>query len=147
MKNIKKLIADNKLNLSTLIVFSRAEHEIHKKEYKTIKSSGLTIAQFGVLEALYNKGDMNINEIIESILTTSGNMTVVIKNLEKDGLINKTIDPKDKRSSIISITEKGINIIEEMLPSHIENINSIFNVLTEDEKITLKNILKKFKEV
>ena len=90
---------------------------------------------------------MNINEIIESILTTSGNMTVVIKNLEKDGLINKTIDPKDKRSSIISITEKGINIIEEMLPSHIENINSIFNVLTEDEKITLKNILKKFKEV
>lgn len=147
MNNIKKLIADNKLNLSTLIVFSRAEHEIHRKEYQTIKSSGLTIAQFGVLEALYNKGDMNINEIIESILTTSGNMTVVIKNLEKDGLINKTIDPKDKRSSIISITEKGINIIEEMLPSHIENINSIFNVLTEEEKITLKNILKKFKEV
>lgn len=147
MENIKKLIADNKLNLSTLIVFSRAEHEIHKREYQTIKATGLTIAQFGVLEALYNKGDMNINEIIESILATSGNMTVVIKNLEKDGFINKSIDSTDKRSSIISITEKGIAIIEEMMPSHIENINRILDILTEEEKLTLKKILKKFKDI
>ena len=54
MENIKKLIEENKLDLSTLVVFTRAENRIHRKEYQTIKESGLTPAQFGVLEVLYN---------------------------------------------------------------------------------------------
>lgn len=147
MKDIKDIINENKLTLSTLITFTRAEHAIHKKELETIKESGLTTAQFGVLEALYNKGDLRICEIIEKILTTSGNITVVIKNLEKDGLVKKNLDPKDKRSTIISITDKGKKIIEDILPNHINNISKIFNVLTDEEKITLKNILKKFKNI
>ncbi|NKF06567.1 MarR family transcriptional regulator [Clostridium gasigenes] len=147
MKNIKDIINENKLTLSTLITFTRAEHTIHKKELENIKLSGLTSAQFGVLEALYNKGDLRIYEIIEKILTTSGNITVVIKNLEKDGLVKKNLDPEDKRSTIISITDKGKKIIEDILPNHINNISEIFNVLTDEDKITLKNILKKFKNI
>lgn len=145
MKNINDIINENKLVLSTLITFTRAEHTIHKKELQTIKESGLTTAQFGVLEVLYNKGDLKIFEIMEKILTTSGNITVVIKNLEKDGLVKKNSDPEDKRSTIISITDKGKKIIEDILPKHIENISDIFSVLTEEEQISLKNILKKFK--
>lgn len=147
MKDIKKLIKENELDLSTLIVFTRAEHAIHRIEYKTIKQSGLTIAQFAVLEALYNKGDLKICEIIERILTTSGNITVVIKNLEKDGLIKKKPDPNDKRSCIISLTEEGKKIIEDILPDHIKNIKGIFDILTDEEKNTLKTILKKFKDL
>ena len=145
MEDIKTLIKDSKLNLTTLIAFTRAEHKIHNLEYKTIKESGLTISQFGVLEVLYNKGNLRIGEIMEKILTTSGNITVVIKNLEKDGFIKKISDPLDKRSTIISITDKGIKVIEEILPDHIKNINNIFDVLTEEEKIVLKDILNKFK--
>ncbi|QJA08937.1 MarR family transcriptional regulator [Romboutsia sp. CE17] len=145
MEDIKTLIKDSKLNLSTLIAFTRAEHKIHNLEYKTIKESGLTISQFGVLEVLYNKGNLRIGEIMEKILTTSGNITVVIKNLEKDGFIKKISDPLDKRSTIISITDKGIKVIEEILPDHIKNINNIFDVLTNEEKIVLKDILNKFK--
>lgn len=147
MDNINEMIKENKLNLSTLVVFSRAENTIHRLEYETIKESGLTVAQFAVLEALYNKGDLRIQELIEKILTTSGNITVVIKNLEKDDLIKKIPDPSDKRAVIISITPKGKEIIEGILPKHIENINRIFNILSDEEKITLKNILKKFKSL
>jgi MarR family transcriptional regulator, 2-MHQ and catechol-resistance regulon repressor len=145
MENLKDLIEKNHLTLSTLVVFTRAEHVIHKKEMETIKKSCLTPTQFGVLEALYNKGDLRICELIEKILTTSGNITVVIKNLEKDGLVIRSSDPQDKRSCIISITDKGKKIIEDIFPEHIKNIESIFNVLTDEEKITLKAILKKFK--
>ena len=147
MKDIKKLIKENELDLSTLIVFTRAEHTIHRIEYKTIKQSGLTIAQFAVLEALYNKGDLRICEIIDRILTISGNITVVIKNLEKEGLIKKKPDPNDKRSCIVSLTEEGKKIIEDILPDHIKNIKGIFDILTDEEKNTLKIILKKFKDL
>ncbi|MGG7177893.1 MarR family winged helix-turn-helix transcriptional regulator [Clostridium paraputrificum] len=147
MKTIKEIIDQNKLNLSTLVVFTRAENKIHKMEYETIKKSGLTTAQFGVLEALYNKGDLRICELIEKILTTSGNITVVIKNLEKDGFVKKYSDPQDKRATIISLTDKGKNIIEDILPDHIRNISKIFEILTDEEKSILKDILKKFKDL
>ena len=147
METMKEIIDQNKLNLSTLVVFTRAENKIHKIEYETIKKSGLTTAQFGVLEALYNIGDLRICELIEKILTTSGNITVVIKNLEKDGLVRKYSDPLDKRATIISITDKGKNIIEEILPEHIINISKIFDILTDEEKNQLKRILKKFKDL
>ncbi len=147
MEDVKELIDENKLTLSTLVVFTRAEHAIHKKELQTIKEGGLTVAQFGVLEALYNKGDLKICELIEKILTTSGNITVVIKNLEKDGLVRKSIDVEDKRSCIISLTDEGKNLIESILPKHIKNIKEIFEVLTDEEKIILKKILKKFRDI
>lgn len=147
MEKIKTLINDSQLNLSTLIAFTRAEHKIHNLEYGTIKESGLTNTQFGVLEVLYSKGDLRIGEIMEKILTTSGNITIVIKNLEKEGFIKKIPDPLDKRSTIISITDKGIDIIEEILPKHINNINNIFSILTDEEKVLLKDILKKFKQL
>lgn len=136
---------ETNLNLSTLVVFTRAEQKIHKMEYETMKVGGLTSSQFAVLEALYNKGDLRICEIIEKILTTSGNITVVIKNLEKDELIIKYPDPEDKRSMIISLTDKGRKIMDDIFPKHVENINEIFNILTIEEKLELKKILKKFK--
>lgn len=146
MKTLKDLIKESELDLATLVVFTKAEHTIHKKEYQTIKESGLTPTQFGVLEALYSKGDLRIHELIEKILTTSGNITVVIKNLEKDGFIHRKVDPKDKRSCIISLTDKGKQCMEVVLPNHFNNIKEIFKVLSDEEKIMLRTILKKFKE-
>lgn len=146
MKTLKDLIKESELDLATLVVFTKAEHTIHKKEYQTIKESGLTPTQFGVLEALYSKGDLRIHELIEKILTTSGNITVVIKNLEKDGFIHRKVDPKDKRSCIISLTDKGKQCMEVVLPNHFNNIREIFKILSDEEKIMLRTILKKFKE-
>lgn len=143
MENIKKLIDDNYLDLSTLVVFTRTEHHIHRREYKWIKENDLTTNQFGVLEALYVKGDLKIGQIIESVLSTSGNMTVVVKNLEKLGLVRRVQDPNDKRSTIISLTSAGRSKIEAILPQHYKNITEIFSVLTDEEKKVLKTILKK----
>lgn len=138
---------ETNLNLSTLVVFTRAEQKIHKMEYETMKTGGLTSSQFAVLEALYNKGDLRICEIIEKILTTSGNITVVIKNLEKDELIRKYPDPEDKRAMIISLSDKGREIMDDIFPKHVENINEIFSILSIQEKLELKKILKKFKDL
>jgi len=138
---------ETNLNLSTLVVFTRAEQKIHKMEYETIKAGGLTNSQFAVLEVLYHKGDLKICDIIEKILTTSGNITVVIKNLEKDGLIRKYANTEDKRSILISITDKGKKIMDDIFPNHVDNINNIFNILTIEEKLELKKILKKFRDI
>ncbi|MDF2615524.1 MAG: MarR family transcriptional regulator, partial [Sedimentibacter sp.] len=75
------------LSLKTLIALSRCYQDVHKKETKTIKVAGVTVSQFAVLELLYHKGDMRVCEITEKVLSTAGNMTVIIENLVKDGMV------------------------------------------------------------
>ncbi|MGL6105151.1 MarR family winged helix-turn-helix transcriptional regulator [Romboutsia sp.] len=145
MDNKYGINEESELNLSTLVTFTRAEHIIHEIEYRTIREGGLTTSQFGVLEALYHLGDLKIGEIMERMLTTSGNITVVVKNLEKDELITTYKSKSDKRSTMITITKKGRNKIADIFPKHIESINSIFKTLTVEEKMILKEILEKFK--
>ncbi|MGL4760784.1 MAG: MarR family winged helix-turn-helix transcriptional regulator [Sarcina sp.] len=124
----------------------RANQYIGRQELTTIKETGLTLSQFAVLEILYSKGDLTVGEIIDGILTTSGNMTVVLKNLEKENYINKYKRPNDKRSYVVSLTKKGFDIIDNSLPKHLENINGFMNVLDIDEQKTLIKILKKLKK-
>lgn len=135
------------LNLKTLIALSRATNSVHRREYKTIKEGGLTVSQFSVLEVLYHKGALKVQEIIEKTLSTGGNMTVVIENLVKDDLVMRYKAPEDKRVNLISITDKGKALIDSIFPNHIENINEIFNVLTEEEKKSLIAISKKLSGV
>ena len=115
------------LNLKALIALSRCTQNVHKREYKTIKEGGLTVSQFAVLEILYHKGDLKVCEIIDKILSTGGNMTVVIDNLVKENLVKRCTDPKDRRVNLISITEEGRNLISDIFPKHLENINEIFS--------------------
>jgi DNA-binding MarR family transcriptional regulator len=143
MKNKKHYGEENDLNLKVVIGISRANQAIQKRSAVTFKEGGLTTAQFAVLEALYHKGTLTIQEIIKSILSTGGNMTVVINNLEKEKLIERHVNPEDKRSSLIEITDKGKKIIEEIFPNHLQSLKEEFEVLTMEEKQVLTTILKK----
>jgi MarR family transcriptional regulator, 2-MHQ and catechol-resistance regulon repressor len=148
MKNKKISYGElSDLNVKTLITLSRATNMVHKREYKTIKEGGLTVSQFAVLEVLYHKGALRVQELIEKTLSTGGNMTVVIENLVKDDLVMRYKDPEDKRASLVSITDKGKAIIDSIFPKHVENINEIFSTLTEEEKKSLISISKKLSGV
>ncbi len=135
------------LNLKALIALSRCTQKVHKKEYKTIKAGGLTVSQFAVLEILYHKGDLRVSEIIDKILSTGGNMTVVIDNLVKVNLVKRSTDPMDRRVNLISITEEGKSIMNDIFPKHLENINEIFSNLTLEDKSNLISLLKKLSGV
>lgn len=133
--------------IQTLRALNRCSQNVHKKELSIIKDSGLTASQFEVLEVLYDLGDLRICDIIEKILATGGNMTVVIDNLAKDGLVQQCMDPQDKRVKLIRITEKGKSLMDDLIPRYLDNINSIFKDLSEAEKQNLREILIKLSGV
>lgn len=143
MNKLKSYDQPTELNLRALLAMMRTWHSVHRRELKTIRAGGLTLTQFAVLEVLYHKGDMRVCTIIEKVQATGGNMTVVISNLEKEGLISRRPDPSDQRAHLIQITDKGTALIDAIFPSHLENINSIFNALSKEEKETLIPLLKK----
>ena len=147
MKPQNPIQPNDQLAVHALVVFRRAERTIRSSEGTVIKTHGLTPMQFGVLDVLYTKGPLTIGALIEKMLSTSGNMTVVIRNMERDGYICRRMNPQDGRSYLIDLTDKGRKKLEEVLPEHAAHIHEIFSVLTEQEQRELIHILRKFKNI
>lgn len=133
--------ADN--SMKTWIQLFRTYNKVRAKESAYIQSFGLTMNQFQVLEVLYHRGDMNIGTITKLTMGTPGNVTVVVRNLKRDGWISSEADSKDKRASILSITQKGKDIIEKLFPGHAKNFEEYFGVLDDEETQTLFTLLRK----
>lgn len=147
MKITENLDNETLLDLKTIIVLHKAERTIRNLEAQIFKKHNLTPTQFSVLETLYSKGKLRIQDLIDSMLATSGNMTVVIKNMERDGWISRSYDPNDRRSFLIQLTEQGQKKIEIVLPEHIENIRHMTAILSKNDKEDLVRILKTFKKL
>ena len=90
---------------------------------------------------------MRICEIIEKTLSTSGNMTVVIRNLVKAKYIVKERDSEDGRAFLIRLTEGGHNIISEVFPNHLVDLEEALSNLDMNEKAELLALLKKLNGV
>lgn len=130
-------------DLRLVIRLNRSANLLNRKAGAIFRAHGLTTMQFAVLEALYHKGDMQIGQIIGSVLATSGNMTVVINNLEKEGLVKKHCNPKDNRAFIVSLTDAGRRRIEAVFPKYLNDMRATMSVLTKEEKEAVAKALKK----
>jgi MarR family 2-MHQ and catechol resistance regulon transcriptional repressor len=129
--------------MTTWIQLFRAFNKIRAKESSYIQSFDLTMNQFQVLEVLYHRGDLSIGEITKLTMGTNGNTTVIVKNLKRDGFVSSLPDERDKRSSILSISPKGKEIIEQLFPGHAKNFESYFEALDGEEIDTLFKLLRK----
>lgn len=147
MNSIKQAFQDHQLDLKTAIVLNKAIRSLRPYETRAAKAHGLSPTQFSVLETLYSKGTLRIQDLIDKMLATSGNMTVVIKNMERDGWISRSCDPNDRRSFLVSLTPAGREKIEAVLPCHINAIVEAMQVLEDQDKEDLIRILKKFKNL
>lgn len=136
--------ADNAMR--TWMQIYRSYNKIRAKESVYIQSFGLTMNQFQVLEVLYHRGDLNIGSITKLTMSTPGNITVVVKNLKRDGFIYSLQDVNDKRASILSITQKGREVIEKLFPQHAKNFEEYFKELDENELETLYTLLYKLQK-
>lgn len=133
----------DQLNLKVIIALSRCIQSVNRREAPIIQEAGLTMPQFSVLDFLYHKGDHKICDILEKTLSTGGNMTVIIDNLEKMGLVARTDDPADRRAKIISITKEGSKLMNSLFPRHMENLETVLSPLTAVEKKQLIDLAKK----
>lgn len=103
----------------------------------------LTVSQFGILESLAMLGPISQKELATRILKSPGNITTIINNLEKAGLVIRVLSTQDKRYYAIHLTDKGRRLIDRLLPVHAEILRNRLGVLTEEEQQTLGGLLEK----
>lgn len=144
MKTTEKYGKKADLALSLWVKLARASDTMAMLTAKDIDRYGLTVSQFGIIETLGHLGSMKIGAMCSKKLMTGGNMTVVVDNLEKLGLIERVKDPEDRRASIIRLTGKGEEKFAEMFPAHAVFVEeNIWGALTEAEILQLSELLKK----
>jgi len=107
------------------------------------KSGEATDRDRAVLEALYHSGPLSQKEIGQKILRSSGNITMVIDNLEKTGLVRRERNEADRRFFIVHLTAKGDNLINKIFPPHAAVIAKDLGVLTAAEQNALGSLCKK----
>lgn len=129
--------------LDLYIKLSRAAESVNQRVNRHLQEVNLTVSQFGVLEALYHLGPMTPGVLCDKILRSTGNLTLVIDNLEKRRLVARTQNPEDRRSTIIQLTAGGQALIEEVFPHHVATVVQEMTVLTAEEQSQLAALCRK----
>lgn len=129
--------------LGTYVKLMRAAESITSRVHKHLSSVGLTVSQFGVLEALYHLGSLSQRDLGQKILRSSGNITMVIDNLEKRSLVRRERDVTDRRIFIVHLTGEGKKLIRKIFPSHAALITKELSVLNATDQKILGDLCKK----
>ncbi len=131
------------LALDTWIKLSRAADSFGARLAQGGALGDLTPGQFGVLESLYHLGPMRQTEIGAKLLRSGSNITLIVDNLERDGLVRRDRDPDDRRVVNVSLTDAGREVIEGIFPAHVEAIVEAMAALSPEEQAELGRLCKK----
>ncbi len=117
---------------------------IHHNSSMLKKHYGLTGPQSEALRILENEGPLSSAALSRKLYVTPSNVTGIIDRLEKKGLVERIRKPKDRRVSLISLTDKG-HTLYESLPASIEgklisglddmDVDQVINLYQEIYKI------------
>ena len=129
--------------LAAYVNLLRATNTVSSQSMRHLDAHGLTPSQFAVLEALYHVGPLCLSELARKILRTSGNLTMVVDNLEKSGMVKRVQSSTDRRYVSVEITEKGRSRISSIFPEHAAEITELMSRLTAEEQDTLRELCRK----
>ncbi len=134
---------ENSQSLKTYTKLIRAAETALSCTQKHLSPQDLTLSQFGVLEALHHLGPLCQKELGQKILKSSGNITTVIDNLERRGLVRRERSSVDRRYVTVKLSSTGASLIQEVFPGVENLITEGLSCLSELEQDILAASCKK----
>ena len=121
---------------------------ILKKNYvqyleQNIIVDNVQTAEFPILLVLKKHDNITQKELADYLYYSEGLITRFIKRLEENDYIKRSVNPKNKREKIITITSKGIKLADEIDDHKNEWEKNIFGFLSEDQLLKFKNNIYK----
>ena len=129
-----------------VLSFIRSYYTLCVPMERNIRRFGVTVSEFGVLEALLHKGDLPVQQLGHIILVTSGSMTYIVNKLEKRGYVEKYQCPRDGRIWYIKLTVCGQHFISRIFQEHEKFLNQLLAGIPENEQRELIRKLIDFRK-
>jgi MarR family 2-MHQ and catechol resistance regulon transcriptional repressor len=131
------------LALDVYIKLQRAAETVMRRTTAHLADYDLPVSQFAVLEALYHLGVLSQRELANKLLQSTGNISTVLKKLEKKGLITRERDPADNRYMQVGISEAGKKMVKSCFKPHVRGIVDEMSLLTVGEQEELGRLCRK----
>ena len=129
--------------LDAYIKLRRAVNAVSLREGEVMRASGLTESQFGALEALHHLGPLCQRELAGKVLKSAGNMTTVVDNLERRGLVKRRREGGDRRVVTVHLTDSGGTLVREVYPRVVEVLMEMFSALSAKEQEQLAALCRR----
>lgn len=111
----------------------RTSDALHGEVSRGLAIEGLTATQFSTLKVLRLRGALAQRDIAENLLKSGGNITVVVDNLERAKLVQRTRDTEDRRIVYVELTPLGRETFDRIYPGHLERIKNAMAGLSQEE--------------
>jgi MarR family 2-MHQ and catechol resistance regulon transcriptional repressor len=128
--------------MSAFLKLNRAAGTLNSR-LATDGMGGLTPGQFAALEALHHLGPLGQGTLARKLMSSASNLSTVLDNLERAGLVTRTRGADDRRHVTVALTEAGKARIEEVFPAQAERVRALMDALRPDEIEELGRLCRK----
>jgi len=124
----------------------RAAHLADSALSEMLAGFNLHPGWFDVLAALRRSGppyELNPTQLMRTTLLSSGGMTKRLDRLAEAGLVERRIDPDDRRGTLIRLTRRGKSAIDKAIKAHLANEAVLLRSLSPAQRRSLDELLRK----
>ena len=123
----------------------RTSNAWKSKMDKVFKEHGLSSIEFDILATMRRSDPSGITptELYKTLMLSSGAVSTRLEQLVKEGLVERISSEQDRRSCKVTLTSKGVVLVDTALNAHVENMDNMLNALTKKEQDQLAGLLRK----
>ncbi|MEP7137080.1 MAG: MarR family transcriptional regulator [Chloroflexota bacterium] len=105
------------------------------------KSTGLSMPQFSIMMQLHYRGACGMSKVSEGFDITPAAASQLVDKLVHNGLIQRVEDPHDRRAKLLSITDKGRDLVLEGIEERYRWVDELAGKLTAEERAQVSEAL------
>ena len=135
--------------VETFLALVRAYECVAAEAAKFFQPFGITMQQFNVLRVLYvrpKQHGLRCSDIAGRLINREPDMTRLLDRLERAGLIERHRCTTDRRVVWIELTDKGVELVEEIHAPLLAFHQERFAHLSTDEQASLRDLLSKVRQ-
>ncbi|MFD0315032.1 MarR family winged helix-turn-helix transcriptional regulator [Streptomyces flavalbus] len=106
---------------------------------------GISRGEFDVLATLRRSGEpyaLSPRQLSATLMLTTGGMTGRLDKLERAGLLRRSPDPHDRRGLKVTLTERGLAVVDEAVGAGLALQTAALSALTPEQADQLADLLR-----
>lgn len=121
--------------LNRLMITHKSLHRLY------LEKLGLFFGQPRLLQVIKLNPKLTQNDLVEKLGVSKEAISVSVRRLEKKGLIRREVDEKDKRKYLLSLTNEGLELLDEVLIHQNAAYEKLLEPLNEQQREELKKLI------
>lgn len=134
---MRKSVVDS---LNQLFIYHKTMHRLY------LEKLGLFFGQPRLLYQLKCNPGISQKELVEKLGVSKEAISMSVRRLAKKGLLIREVDPEDKRKFNLSLTQAGLEILDEVLIQQNQTYQKLLNPLNLQQQQQLQELVELMNE-